>query len=419
VRRGREPALWPAAVVAALLLAVSFFVLQQWLERESITDVPVYEGYAHLIRAGQVPYRDFAVEYPPAALPAFLLPAYLPWGYATSFAIAMGICGAGCIVAAAAVLRGVGAGPLRSAGALLLLAVSPLVLGSLFDSRFDLWPAVLALAALAAVLRERPVAAGAFGAFAFAAKLWPLALAPVGLVYLWRRRGSRAAAAGAASFAIVAAACFVPFAALAPDGVRHSLTGQLDRPLQIESLGAAILIAAHHVGHLSLTTISTHGSQNLSGGLADTVAALSTGLQLAAIAGIWLVFARLRHPPGEALLLASAAVVATLVAFGKVFSPQFLIWLAPFVPLVRGRRGAAASVLLLAALGLTQAWFPRSYWSLALDYAAPYSWLLLARDLVVVALAVVLAWPGRPARAEPGEQRARLDALRALRTSRG
>jgi Glycosyltransferase family 87 len=415
VRPGREPALWPVAVTAALLLALSFFVLQQWLEQSSITDVPVYEGYAQLIRAGALPYRDFAVEYPPAALPAFLLPSYLPWSFATSFAVAMGLCGAGCIAVAAGPLRAVAAGPVRATAALLLIGISPLVLGSLFDTRFDLWSALLAVAALAAVLRERPIAAGVLCGLAFSAKLWPVALGPVWLAYLWRRRGPRAAGAAIVAFAVAAAVCFVPFAVLAPGGIRHSLTGQLSRPLQVESLGAAILTAAHQIGGLSLTTVTAHGSQDLSGRLPDAVAALSAGLQGAAIVAISLAFARRRRPTGDDVLVFSAAVVATLVALGKVFSPQFLIWLVPFVPLVRGRRGATSSLLLLAALGLTQTWFPDGYWRLAIGHASPWSWYLLARDLVVLALAGVLTWPRRrePGLLEP--QRARLDALRAIR----
>jgi hypothetical protein len=91
------------------------------------------------------------------------------------------------------------------------------------------------------------------------------------------------------------------------------------------------------------------------------------------------------------VLIAAAAAVAALVAFDRVLSPQYLIWLAPFVPLARGGRGVFAGGLLLLALGLTQTWFPWHYWPLALDHRSPWSWYLLARDLVLVALAGVLA----------------------------
>jgi uncharacterized membrane protein (DUF2068 family) len=92
---------------------------------------------------------------------------------------------------------------------------------------------------------------------------------------------------------------------------------------------------------------------------------------------------------------ASAASLAVFVALGKVLSPQFLIWLAPVVPLVRGRRGLWASGLLAAALILTQVWFPFRYWDLATHFDTTTSWLVLARDVALVALAVVLAVPVR------------------------
>jgi hypothetical protein len=78
------------------------------------------------------------------------------------------------------------------------------------------------------------------------------------------------------------------------------------------------------------------------------------------------------------------------VALGKVLSPQFLIWLVPAVPLVAGLRGLRASTLLVGALVLTQLWFPSRYWDLARELDALPSFLVLARDVVLVALLVVL-----------------------------
>ena len=78
-----------------------------------------------------------------------------------------------------------------------------------------------------------------------------------------------------------------------------------------------------------------------------------------------------------------------------MLSPQFLIWLLPLVPLVRGRRGLAASGVLALALLLTQLWFPYRYWDLALRQDATASWLVFIRDLVLVALVAVLAIPRR------------------------
>jgi ABC-type multidrug transport system fused ATPase/permease subunit len=117
-------------------------------------------------------------------------------------------------------------------------------------------------------------------------------------------------------------------------------------------------------------------------------------LQAVALVAVWVVFAR-GPATRERLVQASAAVLVVFVALGKVLSPQFLIWLIPVVPLVRGRRGLWASTLLLAALVLTQLWFPFHYWRFVNHFTARESWLVFARDLVLVALAAVLALPER------------------------
>ena len=101
------------------------------------------------------------------------------------------------------------------------------------------------------------------------------------------------------------------------------------------------------------------------------------------------------RPTRERLVRASAAAVCAFVVFGKVLSPQFLIWLIPLVPLVRGRRGVAAGGVLGLALVLTQLWFPFRYWDLALQLDPVSSWLVLTRDLVLLALFAVLVVPTR------------------------
>ena len=388
--RGERAASWAAAAAAAVLLGISFYVVMHWLEKGQLSDVGGYQQRATLIRAGQVPYRDFPFEYPPASLAVMLLPAYLPFSYATSFAVLMGICGAGCIVAAAYALRSAGTDATRTWMALLAIGVAPLVLGSLFDTRFDLWPTLLAIGAIAAAVRERPVLSGALLGLGFAAKLWPAVLLPLVAVHLWRRRGQDAAILVMAAFLLVAAACFLPFAILAPSGLHTMFSDQLGRPLQVESLGAGVLMAAEHFGLRPLTTVDSHGAQALSGRGAGLAADLSTVLEIVVVVAVWWLYAVRRRADGDGLLLAAAAVVTALVAFDKVLSPQYLIWLVPFVFLVRGGRGIYVGALLLLALGLTQTWFPSHYWKLALDHASPWSWYLLARDLALVVIAVGL-----------------------------
>jgi hypothetical protein len=412
------------AGLAALTAAALGLFLASWsllhhgtLARGQITDTGLYETYGDTMAHGQVPYRDFRLEYPPGALPVFVLPSLGHEGdreaYDRWFDRLMALCGCVAIVGAALVLRALGAGVVRTAAALGFIAISPLLVGSVVLSRFDLWPASLAVLALAALLHERlALAALALGA-AIAAKLWPLVLVPLVIVHVWRTRGPRAAALWAAGVVLVDAAIFLPFAVISPSGLRASFHAQLSRPLQLESLGGAVLVALHHLAGTSLHVVTSYGSQNLVGTGTHAAEIATTIVGVLALVTVWVLYARL-PADGERLVAHAAAAVAVTLAFGKVFSPQFVIWLIPLVPLVRGRRGVTASALLAAALLLTQLWFPQHYWALARGFAQRESWLLLARDLAIVALAAVLAWP-RLEHEQLGEGRAMLEALQRVR----
>jgi hypothetical protein len=387
------------------------------LAKGQITDTGVYSKYSAAVAAGQVPYRDFRLEYPPGALPVFVLPSLGHRGdraaYDRWFDRLMALCGCIALIGVALVLRALGAGLVRTAAALLLVAISPLLIGSVVRSRFDFWPAALAVLALAALLHERLVLAALGLGAAIAAKLWPAVLAPLVIAHVWRTRGPRAAALWTAGLAAVDAAIFLPFAALAPDGLRASFHAQIARPLQLESLGSAVLIALHHAAGVHVHVVSTFGSQNIVGTGAHDAEIATTVAGSVGLIVVWYLYARGRAS-GERLVAYAAAAAAVLLAFGKVFSPQFVIWLVPLVPLVRGRRGAAAGGLLATTLVLTQLWFPRHYWALADGLAPRESWLLLARDLAVLALAAVLAWP-RLEHEPLGEGRAMLEALQRVR----
>jgi uncharacterized membrane protein len=393
-----SPRRWAAlAAAAAALFLGSWTLLHQLWYRSAgeIVDTPGYEKYGDAIVAGQVPYRDFAVEYPPGALLPMLAPELTAsrgrFGeYGHSFEKWMAGAGVLMTLLAALALAALDPSPPRAVAAMLVVGASPLLLGDLMLSRFDLWAAALTVGAVAALLWERrPTSAVVLGA-AIATKLFPAVLVPIGLAWVWRRHGRRAALGWLALVVAVCAVVFLPFAVVAPSGLWHSFTVQLDRPLQLESLGGAVLIAAHHLFGTKLHVFETV-SQNLSGTGAHAAAVLSSGAQIVAVLAVWLIY--LRGPATrERLVTYSAAAVAAFVAFGKVLSPQYMVWLIPLVPLVRRQ---LAQAVLVAALVMTQIEFPARYWALADDLRPSISWLVLARDLVLVALVVLLVEPRR------------------------
>ena len=391
-----EPRRLTYAAVAVFLASLTVL---HWgfYQHNLILDTVEYHRYGNAIVHGHVPYRDFAVEYPPGALPAFVVPAltYAGFGfYNRAFQILMALCGVGALLAMTVALRSLGASVRRTAAALAFAALAPLVLGSVILYRYDLWPAALTVAGLAAILAGRERLGFASLGLGIAAKVFPAVVLPPALVYVWRTRGRRDALICLGLAAAVVALVLVPFLALAPGGLWDSVVHQTTRPLQIESLASGVLLAAHQVGGLSITMESSHGSQNLAGSLPHALGTVSTVLLVVALLAIWLAAARGPATP-ERLVRYSAASLVAFVALSKVLSPQFLIWLIPIVPLVRGRRGLVASALLGLALLLTQLWFPIRYWDLALQFAAFPSWAVLARDLVLLALLATLLVPTR------------------------
>ena len=281
----------------------------------------------------------------------------------------MAVCGVGLVWVVATV----------SPRAALYVALAPVLSGSLILSRFDLWPALLATGALVALAQGRHRLGWALLGAAVAAKLWPLVLVPPALVWSARHGRVRAAGYGAAMLAAIV----VPFLVVAPHGLVDSITGQASRPLQVESLGAALLTT---FGDPRI--VDSHGSQNIGGH-----GALGAGFalaQAAVLVALWIAFAR-GPATRDRLIRYAAACICAFVAFDKVLSPQYLLWLIPVVPLVRGRRGLAATVLLTAALVLTQVWFPQRYFDYVLHFHLAE--VVLLRDLVLVGLLAVLALP--------------------------
>jgi hypothetical protein len=358
------------ALAASALFLVCWGLVHTWFwAHGQLVDWPVYKSYGDaIVHAGRVPYRDFAVEYPPAAIPAFILPS-LFGDYASAFAWTMCACGV-ALVAVVARLR-----PLAA----LYVALAPVLVGSLILSRFDLWPALLATAALVALVVDRPWLAWTLLGVAVAAKVWPAVLVPLALVYSLRRGERRAPLAGVAALGVA----LVPFAVVAPYGLWESLRGQASRPLQIESLGASLFTTFGHPG-----VVSSHGSQNVSGH--TTAAAVFSAAQVVVLLALWIAFAR-GPADDDRLLRYSAAAVCAFVVLGKVLSPQYLIWLVPLAPLVRGRRGAAATAALTAALVLTQVWFPLHYWGYADHWH--HAGVVLARNLALLGLLGILVAP--------------------------
>ena len=385
------------AVLAATVFAVlAVAVGLAWESApRQVSDVSLYRTYGERIAHGRVPYRDFDVEYPPGALVVLAAPALFTEslrGYRIGLVALLASIGAVGIVLVDLILGVLGRSRRERNLTSFALALSPLVLGAILVSRFDLLPATLTVAVVLALLVGRMRLGGVLLGVAVAVKLYPGVLLPIAATWAAARAGRRAAIELVGLTLGVALLAYLPFVLVAPGGVVHSLAHQASRPLQIESLGSSLLLAAHHVAGLDLSWSSGHGSQNLDGGAASALAMLSSLAAAAVLVVVWWWHAR-GPVSGEGLVRASAAAVLAFVALGKVLSPQFVIWLIFLVPLVGGRSGRVASALTALACVLTALWFPLRYWSLVREFDALASWLLVGRNLSLVAALVAVTIP--------------------------
>jgi hypothetical protein len=356
-------------------------------------DVGTYAGYGReVVLDGKLPYRDFFIEYPPGAVPVFVLPVLI-WNahYVLVFKLLMTACGVGFVVCAASIVRRLALSPLRLAPVIL----APVMMGPVFLNRYDAVPALLSSLALVALLAGREQTSGSLLGAGTAIKLYPALFVPMAL-----RRVRSLKGAGAA-YLITGAVFVLPFLAVAPGGVRYSLKTQLERHLQIESLGSSILLAGsklgiHHEGWID----GRPGSIDLGGRAADVTGVASSLLAVALVLAV--VWAFWRGPDDDARqVTAWAAAITAFVAFGKVLSPQYLTWLVPLVPLAAGRKGRYAAIVFLGVLSLTQ--FEYLFHKHGLENQDGTVWVLLVRNAALVAVfALLLAQLLETRRQQPG-----------------
>jgi hypothetical protein len=191
-----------------------------------------------------------------------------------------------------------------------------------------------------------------------------------------------------------------------------------ERGLQIESLPATLALLASQ----GVFLIYTHGATEVAGGSTRAIVLYSTMLALIAVCGVtvWmLMWARRAGAQSEApdattfaqkyprkVILFSLLLLWSAMASGKVFSPQYLLWLLPLVALIPlpRRRGIAFDIAFLILCGLTTTIFPYLYKSdIVRPLIAPPRYelllpttrglaLLIARNGLFVTMLVWVGW---------------------------
>jgi hypothetical protein len=383
--------------VATRALIVSDVGFWDHVHRLRLEDVGRYDGWSHFIlTAGSLPHGD-AWQYPPGAALVMLVPrlALGLTGYGEAFVGLMLLVD----LAGLGLLAWFGRRSGNYTGVWVWLLGLPL-LGALPVLRFDLVPAVLAIAALV-VIQKRPGWFGALVGLGAAIKVWPVVL----LFGEWdRRRLLRSVGAALAVLAVVFASAWL----ILGDPLGF-LSHQGGRGLQEEAVASLPWDVSEIVSGKEPPRAIEFGAWQIDSGAARTVASLLELLSVAALAAAaawWWARSKAIREGREDLADPDVsrdfvfAVVLLLIVTSRVLSTQYMIWLLALAALVlsaRRTRLARPAWVVIGATILTTSVFGSAENGVIRNLA-----LLFATVDAAVAM-VLLLRPGASAATGPAE----------------
>jgi hypothetical protein len=322
------------------------YALTFWLGSGATKLLP--QGQCYFIPASQmvpVPFHMLPIEYPPLTIAIFSLALLAPLVYYQfAFALWMALT---AVFIYWLLLR---YGP---RGAALTFAFYALVgAWATAEGRFDMVPAAITLLCIIAAERKHWTAAYIALAIAVLFKIYPILFFPALFIaeqryaqrfidppemmtiksapaHLWRtlrgfRRWQWKHTAIFFSMIIVITGLFALL------DFQNAISSQfsyfLNRPIQIESTAANILWAARYLG-FSAKMVYTFGSLNIISALDTPVGLL---FDIAFVAGC--VYVVLQQWRGKMdMVQACITLLLLFIVTGKVFSPQYLIWIMPLL----------------------------------------------------------------------------------------
>lgn len=337
-----------AAIGLVAIVFLLFSARFEWLPYPF--DIDLYHKYGNLVVLDQaLPFRNFYLEYPPFAVAFFgwpslvenLFRADLPDRYLLLFQLQFFFITTALLFVMWKLLQKLYA---KSNFSLKMAALTVTVFLSIYYifGRFDIGPTFLVALAFYLIFSDRPVLGGVVLGLGAAAKLYPALYLPLLLIYFWCGRQERRYAFQIwAGFGVANLIVTLPFIVFGWSGMLNFLEYHSQRGIQIESYYASVIWVGNKLGMANISTEVDHGSDNIISDWSPALSQLSTyvivvGL-LAIYACAWWVASRAKQKKQEPEWLLQSALVITIwfIISNKVLSPQYMLWLLPFVPAIR------------------------------------------------------------------------------------
>jgi len=349
-----------------------------------------YYDYASEALSGKIPYRDFPFEYPLLSYPLFLIPRLLVSDFESYRFAFMGEMFLFDVAAIVLIARH--GGPSAGTGTvarrlgwytLYCFLLAPLVIG-----RFELAPMVLAFAATCWWFSGRAIRGGITAGLGTLMKIFPGVVAAPALVWeAARLRTTRAR--GTAAFLVTLVVGLAFWFGLGGRRVLEPLGYHAGRGLEIESLFGATLFLAGTISGSKAPWVFDHNAYHLSSEWGARLALLTFPVQATAL--LVVMWAYRQSGMADGLRFSAAAVLAFIV-FGKVLSPQYMIWLFPFMAVLGGRTGRVARQIFLMACVTTAMIYPGPGFPMVLDHQAGAMLLLNLRNGLLLWLLAMLIY---------------------------
>lgn len=323
------------------MVAVSLWVLWSTSNGDMWGDLNHYYNNAGDVLSGLMPYSEMAFEYPPLSLVFMLIPRLLTWDVESFYY--------GCTILTYVFIAIGSYFLLRIADERIgcrwqthLILISFLLFGGYFViARNDVYPTVFVIIAFWFYLKDRYVLAFVIMAVAAMTKMYPaIFLIPMLIPFILRKQW-RTGILCLLSAAVVCLVVELPFLIADPSTAFAYLSYHSDRGIQVESVAASFFMVYNILVPGDLSVVFGYGSDNLSGVGPEALSPYMNFLMAIVLLLFIIAMAFRIHKfcpldkMGPMIMLISVAMLALFIAFSKVYSAQYIIWIMMVLPLTQ------------------------------------------------------------------------------------
>jgi len=410
----RERKLW----IIGLLFSFAVIIIFMLVFKHGSHDVNLYFSYAESMRLGIIPYRDISVEYTPLALLLFFLPAVVTALFSSGdavlalnlyslfFAIEMtlfAVAGVWLVIEFAKILK------FSPVVALFCYLVVIIAIGEISVLRFDFAPAIITMTSLLFLCRRKYEVAWIILAIGVMTKIYPIVLVPIFIIFqleharrAMNRKDMERVALSAAVFMVTILLIAMPAVIVDAKGFLESFTMQSGRELHIESIYASVLLLLSSMGIGEIAVEYGEMAVEVFSPAAEFFRTVSFPIMAIVLGIVYFLFYRHQRIKDSCALVSphescfdvlryGATVIAVFMITNKVFSPQFIIWLCPFVPLVFRRWRIAGWTIFVVIAFLTWFVYPKNYSSLVIGNPLTIGALVMRNVLMIILIVLLLA----------------------------